>query len=155
MATPHGLSLGKQFYDLSLTKCIEDITELANKRSQSLKYLKFYPNESANNLAGGKLFCYYPHGSLVDGAAEFASKYFLNIDNMPPWDTWLCYVPENACWNKYLRRYEWGPYLISWIPPKFVERVELGIDANPESCISWAETVNSSFTEKLRNAGFI
>jgi hypothetical protein len=151
----HGLSLHDNFYNLSLAQRISDVEELAQKRSQSLKYLKIYPEESAKNLSGSKLFCYYTDGNLSDGAAEFASKYFLDGENAPPWDTWLYYVPESACWNKYLERHEWGPYLIAWIPPKFIERTELGVDANPESCISWASTVDSPFTEQLRDAGFI
>src|SRR4051794_11881850 len=47
------------------------------------------PVNTANDLGGGRLLLYFPDANLADGAAEVETRGFLDIENMPPWDTWV------------------------------------------------------------------
>ena len=77
-------------------------------------------------LADGRLLLYSPDENLFDGAAMVASNGFFDVDNIPPWDTWVCFV---------------GRYLVSWVPPQLLELANSGIEVNPEGCILWAPEV--------------
>lgn len=85
------------------------------------------------DLAGGRLLAYAPDMNLADGAAKLATSGYLDIDNVPPWDTWVDYVDEVDGAN----------YLVSWVPPSFVESVSDGVEANPEQCIWWLDEGNT------------
>ena len=71
----------------------------------------------------GRLLLYFPTENLADGAAQYSSNGFFDADNVPPWDIWLGFS-------------DWT--LVSWVPPTLIEAVQMGIDANPEDCIRWA-----------------
>ena len=75
-------------------------------------------------LAGGRLLLYFPLENLADGAAEVASAGVLDLNNTPPWDTWVGFSQET---------------LVSWIPAWLVPLVQDGVAVNPEECIRWAE----------------
>jgi hypothetical protein len=71
---------------------------------------------------GGRLLIYAPDESLADGAAIYPSKGFFDVDNTPPWDTWVAFSRG---------------ILLSLVPLKLVELAQSGIYVNPESCIRW------------------
>jgi len=80
-----------------------------------------------------------PDSNLFCGAAEDETEGFFDIDNVPPWDTWVAYFTAskmNSC-------------LISWIPPQFVELVSRGIYVNPEECIVWLENATIGVADDL------
>lgn len=68
---------------------------------------------------------------LADGAAEAESHGFLDVNNTPPWDTWVAFVhyPETSE----------DSYLLAWTPPEFVQLVDAGIEVIPEECVKWLE----------------
>jgi hypothetical protein len=76
-----------------------------------------------SSAGAGKLLYYWPHENLACGAAEYSSNGFFDVDNVPPWDTWVSFN---------------GSILISWVPAILIPLAQAGIDANPEECISWA-----------------
>ncbi|MGA9980778.1 MAG: hypothetical protein WBQ08_19315 [Candidatus Sulfotelmatobacter sp.] len=82
-----------------------------------------YPSTVIPDLAGGRLLLHAPDDNLCDGAAQCSSKGFFDVDNIPPWDTWVCFS---------------GKYLVSWVPPRLLELANQGVDTNPEQCILWA-----------------
>ena len=67
---------------------------------------------------------YAPEENLADGAAEYASFGFFDVDNVPPWDTWISMFEK---------------YLISWVPAPLIGMVQEGLDVNPEQCILWVD----------------
>ena len=71
----------------------------------------------------GRILAYWPGENLADGAARSATAGFFDVNNVPPWDTWLAFV-DGA--------------LYAWVPAELVDRVQQGIDVNPEECIRWA-----------------
>ncbi|MFV8755228.1 hypothetical protein ACNOYE_32160 [Nannocystaceae bacterium ST9] len=80
----------------------------------------------------GRLMVYFPHQNLCDGAAETVSEGFFDVDNAPPWDTWV------ACFHDRTKP-ELGPYVIAWIPEPFIAFADAGIGVNPEECIAWLD----------------
>lgn len=72
----------------------------------------------------GRLLAYRPQDNLFDGAAQVASSKFFDVNNVPPWDTWIKFVDG---------------VLFAWIPAEAEALVQSGIDANPEVCIWWAD----------------
>jgi hypothetical protein len=102
---------------------VQAVETLAEKRAGQLRTERRYPTTECSDLAGGRLLLYRPNENLFDGAAQYASKGFFDVDNIPPWDTWICFFERQ---------------LVSWVPPKLLELANQGIDANPEGCIAWA-----------------
>jgi hypothetical protein len=54
---------------------------------------------------------------------------FLTVDNVPPWDTWVAYLHEDAQTN----------YLVSWVPGPLIRMVGEGIRLIPEECAGWVD----------------
>jgi hypothetical protein len=102
------------------TSIVEDVIQ---KRAERLLIDGQCPKTLLSGLPTGRLLCYAPDENLSDGAARFASKGYFDVENVPPWDTWVSFLEG---------------HLISWVPPQLIELVTSGIDVNPEGCIFWA-----------------
>jgi hypothetical protein len=101
------------------------VQDIVTKRAESLRIDGTHPQTLLSGVPTGRLLCYVPDENLSDGAARFASKGFFDVENVPAWDTWICFLDR---------------HLISWVPPQLIELVTRGIDANPEGCVFWAPT---------------
>jgi hypothetical protein len=83
-----------------------------------------------------------------------ASQDFFDVDNVPPWDTWLGYI--YGTWEHTTRRARLTHlYLLSWVPPAFIALADDGIWANPEQCIRWAVDVEHDFLRQLQSVGLL
>ena len=105
------------------------------------------PLSSREDLLDGRLLIYRPDENLCDGAAESETRGFFDVDNIPPWDTWVGFYPNES--DQIARD------LICYIPKVFVPLAQRGIDVNPEACINWLDTANTPEAELLRARGFI
>jgi len=72
----------------------------------------------------GRLLLYEPLENVADGASEFSSQGFFDIEDAPPWDTCFAYIKGS---------------IVSWVPEAVVNQVQAGIDANPVDCIHWCD----------------
>jgi hypothetical protein len=99
------------------------VERVADRRSQILKNSGTYSDSPISGLHGGRLLVFAPEDNLACGAAEYASMGFFDVDNVPPWDTWIAMF---------------GKYLVSWVPSQIVPLVQEGLDVNPEQCILWS-----------------
>jgi hypothetical protein len=97
-----------------------------------------------DSVATGRLLVYGPDEELSDGAAEEETNGFFDVANCPPWDTWVAFVeePHPSPTGRIA-------YLVSWVPPEFVESVGRGIYVNPEGCIRWLEDSTDAFAKYL------
>jgi hypothetical protein len=105
------------------TERIAIVEDLANRRAALLKTMGRYAALSQVNLTQGRILLYAPDENLFDGAAKYSSKGFFDVNNVPPWDTWVCYTDG---------------HLVSWVPPVLEELASAGVAVNPEECIQWA-----------------
>jgi hypothetical protein len=108
-----------QFEDEVWAKAVADVVAMraAAQEDVSMKV-------DAPMLARGRLLEFIPSQTLMDGAAKYSSNGFFDVNNVPPWDTWVAFSER---------------ILVSWVPPLLVEIAQNGIDVNPEGCIRWAE----------------
>ena len=97
-------------------------------------------------LGGGRLLIYFPDSNLCCGAAEQQTDGFFDVDNVPPWDTWVLYWEDE---EKNVDSFA-GEYLIAWVPPAFVELANEGINVNPEECIKWLSDTSVEVARVLR-----
>lgn len=96
----------------------------------------------------GRFLVYLPDLELFDGVAEAETSGFFDVHNTPPHDTWIAMVAgeEN-------RRDD--DFLLSWVPPPFVDLVNDGIEVNPEECILWLEDLDHPIVPVVREFGLI
>ncbi len=114
--------------------------------------------EPASDLAGGRLLLYYPYANLDDGASESESHGFFDINNEPPWDTWVCFVQD----GQHGSEESYDHCLVSWIPPQMIGLADAGISVNAEASIIWAADVSTwaircqtPFTRQLKETGLL
>lgn len=98
-----------------------------------------------DDLAGGRLLTYLPNHDLACGAAEDETDGFFDVNNLPPWDTWVAYLRDARSVESYDTE-----YLIAWIPSEFVTLADNGIAVNPEQCIQWLKDTPVDLVDALR-----
>ena len=90
----------------------------------------------------GRLMIYEPDINLAHGLEESETRGYVDIDNIPPWDTWVDYIYEaNA------------NYLLAWVPGLFVALVTEGITVSPEKCIRWLDDTDFELRDVLKRCG--
>jgi hypothetical protein len=105
--------------------CWASVPELAGKGSQKLEQLLPGFKTSAQKAhVIGRFVAYAPEDNLSDGAAEVQSLGFFDVDNVPPWGTWIALVDR---------------YVLAWVPLLLFGFARRGIEVNPGECIKWAD----------------
>jgi hypothetical protein len=97
------------------------------------------------DLGGGRLLIYFPNNDLACGTAEQETAGFFDVNNVPPWDTWVAYLQDEYNLDSFD-----SEYLIAWVPPEFVSIANEGIDVNPEQCIMWLSDTSVELAKSLR-----
>jgi hypothetical protein len=75
----------------------------------------------------GRLLCCSLSLSFSSGESQLASSGFFDLDDRPPWDTWIWNLPDG----------DRAGVLVSWVPSAYEGLVSRGIDMNPYGCIYW------------------
>jgi len=111
-------------------------------------------NLKSSGVTNGRLLiCTSATESIPDGAVTEESKGFYDDDDMPPWDTWLCYLyNEEILSNRKLYRRE---YLVSWVPPEFIDLANIGVEMHFLGCMTWAKEEDTPFTRQLTTADLL
>jgi hypothetical protein len=102
----------------------------------------------------GRLLVYFPDQELADGASEIESDGFFDLNDAPPWDTWIGLYPYPPR-RRDGRKSAPEEYLVSWVPSELVPAAERGIRVNALDCIAWIEESDVPLKRDLRNRGFI
>jgi hypothetical protein len=100
------------------------VAGLLRKRSSLLAAHGRVNQELSLLKNAGKVLLYFPAENVADGASSYSSRGFFDLDDAPPWDTWVDYSDRT---------------LTCWVPEAFVSVAQNGIDANPVECIRWAD----------------
>ena len=102
-------------------------------------------------LGGGRLLIYFPEIDLACGAAEQETAGFFDVNNVPPWDTWVTYWEDE---EQNVDSFD-SEYLIAWVPPEFVQSANDGINVNPEECIKWLSDTSVELARVLRSENLL
>ena len=70
----------------------------------------------------GRILTFRPGETLPDGAADAVTAGFFDVNNTPPWDTWIDF-------------HDGTPY--TWITKALEIMVQDAVDFNPEQCLAW------------------
>ena len=97
------------------------------------------------DLQGGELMVYFPDQNLSDGYAELVSEGFFDVENTPPFDTWVAFFDDGpSAADHSLQR-----YLLCFVPRHYMALAEAGIEGNPEECILWLKQAKTRFNERV------
>jgi hypothetical protein len=99
------------------------VAEVVEKRAQLVGQPSSLERDTTE--PDGRFLFYVPSENLADGAAQYGSNGFFDVNNVPPWDIWVAFSERT---------------LVSWVPSVLVELAEKGIDAHIEGCIGWADS---------------
>lgn len=108
----------------------EVVTTLQRYRTQRLRGAQL--SNDGRALRSGRLLLYFPDANLSCGTAEVESHGYFDVENTPPWDTWIGLGYNDAAVSQFRE------FLLSWVPQDFVELVDAAVQSNPEECIQWA-----------------
>jgi hypothetical protein len=100
---------------------------------------------SRDIFRGGRLLAHFPDADLADGAAELETGGFFDVNNVPPWDTWVGLFRDPAAGDS-----SYAEYLVAWVPAAFVPLAGRGIDVNPEECVAWLSETPTRLAAELR-----
>jgi hypothetical protein len=76
----------------------------------------------------GRLLVCHVNESISSGESEAETAGFFDVNDRPPWDTWIWQLRGSE---------EEAVTLVSWVPRDLEEVVGQGIAVNPYACISW------------------
>jgi hypothetical protein len=97
------------------------------------------------------LLAYFPSDNLACGVAEAESKGFFDVDNIPPYDTWVWMVSDTRLVVREGEKREVeANYLVAWVPSDFIQLANGGVVVNPEQCIVWLDTLDDEFVRSLK-----
>ncbi len=151
-------ALAQDVYKLPFSDRIEIVEVLSRKRVDFLKSKDIYPSDNDAGLSSGKLFLHNFDGNASDGASAGVTNFFLDNDNVPPWDLWLFYIPDEVLVkDPFFAPQTWtlSSFLIAWIPFEYLNLLNAGLRVHAEGCIQWADDTDSSFIQTLSEAGFV
>jgi hypothetical protein len=81
----------------------------------------------------GRLLAYFPNDTDAGGWGAGCSKNFLDQEDCPPCDTWICAIQIETEFSSPF------PILICWIPEVFYAVMESGMDCQMMRSADWIE----------------
>lgn len=121
----------------SFTSFVHQVNTLIDRRRKLLTQQKFSAQPA------GRLLIYDPSSSDSSGGSMNCSNGFFDVDDCPPWDTWICAVRSDT--HYALQRDDWMPLLICWIPEVFYPLIEKGFNCCTIECIGWIHSSSGPF----------
>jgi hypothetical protein len=107
------------------------LTILSQKRRELLQRANMSVESSSVNRNNGRFMLHILRHSLWCGLSEECSQGFIDVIDLPPWDTWLICVPISGVLHQ-------TGLLLSWVPSEFCDLVSKGRDVNMVDCFFWA-----------------
>ena len=114
------------------------VSAVATRRADLLRADGYRPSPLPPDLAGGRLLLAEPFNADWSGMAEGESRGFVDVHEVPAWDTWVRYFPEPNS-PPSTTSPEWDDsFLLCWIPASFLALIDGAIMVNPFPCLLWA-----------------
>jgi hypothetical protein len=120
-ASPPGELLDRLLGDAALTRAA--VEQIAGRRRAALRARGA---ELRQPRPGGRFLCTDLSSDLCD-AARPVSEGFFDVDDLPPWGTWLAYVETGAS----------GGIVACWVPGALVAAADRGVSVIPVLSAWW------------------
>jgi len=126
-------------YDVDLWADIPMINKLVDSRSQLLTPATL-PTERDIDLGGGRLLIHFLGESNHNGLTADITSFYLDNNDTPPWDTWVqAFTPESWADQSPDEVPSVFTFLISWVPPEFLETVNEATESECVGMLMWAD----------------
>ena len=113
-------------WDYSLVSAMKIVDSISDRRSSLVAELNLRTASMPTNFSElGRLALMSIASNLSDGLSQDYSGGFYDIEEMPPWSTWLWVLGEHS--NHTDQTY---PVVLSWVPSLFVPMAQKGMDVN-------------------------
>ena len=124
-------------YDVDLWADIPMINKVVDSRSQLLTSL---PSKRDIDLCGGRLLIHFLGESNHNGLTADITSFYLDNNDTPPWDTWVqAFIPESWASQSPDAVPSVFTFLISWVPPEFLETVNEATESECIGMLMWAD----------------
>ena len=127
---------------------IPDVSLNTNRDDDSAVFAELWKLMPAA-LGGGRLLVWERDSTIDDGVGEFLTKGYLDVSDMPPWDTWVTYVTPSDDATVQVG------YLLSWVPPVFVPSVGEAVENNAYGALYWLAGTRLLLSEALGEMGWL
>lgn len=122
-------------YDVDLWADIPMINKVVDSRSQLVT-----PVTPVLDLRGGRLLLHFLGDSNHNGLTADITSFFLDNNDTPPWDTWVqAFIPESWADQPPDQVPSLYVFLISWVPPEFLETVNEATESECIGMLMWAD----------------
>ena len=126
--------------DVDLWADIHMINKVVASRSQLLLPAKTLRSEQNIDLAGGRLLIHFLYESNHNALTADLTSYYLDNNDTPPWDTWVqAFIPESLTHQSPDSVPSAYAFLISWVPPAFLNSVNEATEAECVGMLMWAD----------------
>jgi hypothetical protein len=123
---------------------LETVDDVRMTRERWIGYKRLPRELPPEATVGGRLIAYSPDFNLACGMSEAETRGYFDVNNIPPWDTWVALLDvPNA---KFFEN-----SLIAWVPPAFVPLAQAGINVIPEICVMWLEDCPAALRRQWAN----
>ena len=122
-------------YDVDLWADIPMINKVVESRSQFVP-----PVTPVLDLRGGRLLLHFLGDSNHNGLTADITSFYLDNNDTPPWDTWVqAFIPESWADQPPDQVPSLYVFLISWVPPEFLETVNEATESECIGMLMWAD----------------
>jgi len=126
--------------DVDLWADVPMIKKVVASRSQLLSPATALRTEHDIDLAGGRLLLHFLGESNDNKVTADVTSYYLDHSDTPPWDTWIeAFIPESLAHLSPDSIPSEYPFLISWVPPEFLEVVDEATELECVGMLMWAD----------------
>jgi len=127
-------------YDVDLWADIPMINKVVDSRSQFLNRETSFLTERAIDLGGGRLLLHFLGESNHNGLTADITSFYLDNNDTPPWDTWVqAFIPDSWANQSPDEVPTVFPFLISWVPPEFLDAVNEATESECVGMLMWAD----------------
>lgn len=124
-------------YDVDIWPDIPMINKVVDSRSQLVTPLN---TERDIDLRRGRLLLHFLDQSNHNALTSHITSFYLDNNDTPPWDTWVyVFVPESWADQPPDEVPTVVPFLISWVPPEFLNTVNEATEYECVGMLMWAD----------------
>ena len=114
------------------------VDSMINARRFALEDQK---EKSCADLTGGRILVYEPDMNIFDGLSEAETKGYVDVNDCPPWDTWVGYIASVET-----------RWVLSWVPSTAISLVNEGAEVNCTDCFYWLSELDTSWAKEIMRA---